>query len=477
MYNTAIFILLAQAIRTASSDLNFLSGVADTTQHFAQRHPGDGNAIQNDDARIVKRHHLICLHKGPFRQYNKVYNTSPEKCCNDLWLKGLILTDQRQYCVDHMALLPDVQSPAASMASLIDAVNFARRDVRPMHYLAIDEVIDRNRSNGSTSASFVQVRQIMARDEHNERESIRDLPEHGVAAYSPFHVVDFMFGGRDAVEYIKAVHGDDSIISLIIGRVNGELSADGGMHRAFHQRLTLLVNPKVAQSWDSKQLRFDINATVLLPLMENIFIDADDALLVEYDSVSSDSITCRTSLLSENNRDIHAKCNIEFITPQTIDIEQPSFASQQYVVAFQIHASIEFSTVASMERMQQMQLLFEYGTTIHTRYQLPLSIDGKNNELRGIMPVAIEQPVLYTATARLLDRKGSEAMQFFVLDTATLTESSQDSYEPTTPIPLVINVAVGVDDDYFLVTSITLLSALIGGFIVIRSIDLVSIWA
>jgi hypothetical protein len=44
------------------------------------------------------------------------------------------------------------------------------------------------------------------------------------------------------------------------------------------------------------------------------------------------------------------------------------------------------------------------------------------------------------------------------------------------PQPIVISVAIGVDNDYWWVTSITMLSALVGGFVVMGSIDSVSTW-
>jgi hypothetical protein len=471
-----LFILLAlgNGAFASASDLNFLSGVADTTQYFTIQQQG---GTSSDAARIIKRHHLICLHKGPFNQYSNVYNSSPEKCCNDLWLKGLIQTQHKQYCMHHMASLPDLQSPAASTASLVEGVRFARRDVRPMHYLVIDEELSQNETVVS-SPNYMQVRQIMARDVHNERESVRDLPTHGIASYSPFHLVDFMPGGRDAVEYSRAINGDGNMVSLMNGKVNGTLSSDGGMHRAFQQRVTLSFKEmKAAQSDEPIKYQMDINATIILPLMETIFIDADDPFIVEYEAGLVDPIVCRSVIHINSSPLFKSKCSIDFISSETIDIEQPSFASRQYVVAYQINASIEFSSIVSSD-LEQMQIGFDYGTTIHTRYQLPLFNDNISNTfsgLNGMVPVALHQPFLYSATAQLMEKEGGSTLKYFVLDTSASTESRY-SEESRIPEPILIAVAAGLDDDYWWVTSITMLSALIGGFVVMRSIDSVSTW-
>ena len=51
--------------------------------------------------------------------------------------------------------------------------------------------------------------------------------------------MNFPPGGRDAIEISRAVNEKDNIVSLMDGRVNVTLSAEGGMHRAFHQTVIL----------------------------------------------------------------------------------------------------------------------------------------------------------------------------------------------------------------------------------------------
>ena len=466
-----------------TSDLTFLSGVADTVQHFSinQQH-GDisaGNGFES--AHVIKRHHLICLHKGSFDQYNRIYNTSYEKCCNDLWSKGLIKT--KQYCMDRMAMLPDVQSPALTMSSILPGLNLARGDVRPIHYLAIDEELDQERAHDvPTSTSYKQFRDILARDEFNQRENIRDLPGHGVMSYSQFHLMNFMPGGRDALEISTALNGEDNFVSLVNGRVKGTLAADGGMHRAFHQTIALSIDRirhlSHQPSMEMQQYLIDINATVFLPLMESVFIDADDPFLTEYNDGSPEPILCQISILGDPNGVSNSKCSIEFISSETIDIEQPSFASRQYVVAFQIYAAIEFST-SDLSATLLHELQIEYGTTLHLRYLPPITNELGNSSsaiegFNGFVPIAIEQPLLYSANMQLIERKNENIIQYFVLDTDAVIGTQKPSriHEP-----IVISVAAGMDQAYWLVTFITMLSALIGGFVIMRGIDSVSIWA
>ena len=478
-----ISIIWSAALSSAiTSDLTFLSGVADTVQDFSIRQQnGDtsaGNAF--DRGHVIKRHHLVCLHKGSFHQYNKIYNTSPEKCCNDLWSKGLIET--KQYCMDRMALLPDVQSPALMMSSILPGLNIARGDVRPIHYLAIDEELEHKVAQSmSTNTNYKQRRDILAQNELNQRENVRDLPGNGVISYSPFHIMNFMPEGRDALEISRAVNGKDNIVSLMDGRVNGTLSAESGMHRAFHQTVILstggMQHLSHQPSTKMEQYLIEINATVFLPLMESVFIDADDPFITEYNSGSFEPILCQISITSNKNAAPDSKCSIEFISSETIDIEQPSFASRQNVVAFQINAAIELSSsVFSDILLSPLQVA--YGNTLHIRYLPPITnqlgnISSAFDGFNGFVPIAIGQPILYSASMQVIGSEKGNTIQYFVLDTDPAIENQNSSRIHEL---IVINVAAGIDQGYWIVTAITMLSALIGGFVIMASIDSVSIW-
>ena len=57
-----------------------------------------------------------------------------------------------------------------------------------------------------------------------------------------------------------------------------------------------------------------------------------------------------------------------------------------------------------------------------------------------------------------------------------LMTSSTASLHPPPLDPIIIRIAVGMDADYWLVTLATVTSALIGGMLVILSLDSISVW-
>ncbi|KAL7489024.1 hypothetical protein ACHAW6_014619 [Cyclotella cf. meneghiniana] len=478
----------------AAAELSFLSGVADTTQRFSLRqneHQSSGDSreecVLNDV--IIERHNLICFHKGPFQKRKNAHNTESEKCCNALWLQGLIETHQKQYCLDRIARIPDVPSPAFILESLSEGFRVPNNDVRPMYYLAMDHEIPQTHDHGVIFPNYRQIRRVKARDEHRERETIRDLPNHGISSYSPFHLVGFMPGGHDIQQYYSQVFDATNNMLLMNGRVNGTLSQEGGMHRSFYQRVTLSWDKITLFSTKSSSENYltTMSVIVFLPLMESVFIDADDPFLVEYHDDSPEAILCRSSLLEnslvEEGRIVlsKSKCNIQFLSSETIDIEQPSFASRQYVVAFRIDATMEFSINLSSELLKGMQVGIDYGTALHIRYLSPLSMDnaavcGAVDAYAGMVPISIQQPILYSANFRFMEADNHDAVSHGILDTHALVDTYKNPEESAVPDPIIVHVAAGFDGDYWWVTSITMLTALIGGFMIMKSVDSVSMW-
>ena len=160
-----------------------------------------------------------------------------------------------------------------------------------------------------------------------------------------------------------------------------------------------------------------------------------------------------------------------------------------------------------------MEIVIEYGTTLHVRYPAPIvasSASGggpaspaRYDDDNGLVPVVVQQPILYSAYASLNDDVGSDdvgsddvgsddestggrLLASYALRTddvgddrtttatTTRTRTTTVSYPP--PDPIVIRVAAGVDSDYLFVTVMTMMSALIGGLLVIRSLDSISVW-
>jgi hypothetical protein len=65
-----------------------------------------------------------------------------------------------------------------------------------------------------------------------------------------------------------------------------------------------------------------------------------------------------------------------------------------------------------------LEVVFEYGTTLHVRYPATIVAPGasglrwaspaRNNNDNGLVPVVVQQPVLYSASAILNDAADNE---------------------------------------------------------------------
>lgn len=425
-------------LSTADSAAYLISGIADTTQLF--RNSGSVDLI---------RHHLAC--------FRHVYQTGfdSESCCSQLYLKGFIEKDQFKYCLDHLAMISSIDSFGS---------------VAPAYYLALDSSVslDSHHSNQmllNGKRSYRQHRSLQV-VEDNEKETLLDGYK-GVDAFSPFHLTGFMSSGL----------GDDENTKIssfpLLGIAEGRLSNEGGMHRTFGQ--TVYLSFADLPDDNKSRFRMELNATVLLPITEDVFIDADDPLIEEYTNDSPDGVKCRARFISDGAYALKDECNIRFTSSEVIDIEQPSFASRQYVVAYHISASLDFGH--SHKGTEGFELHIEYGTTLHIRYHSPILYQTGVSE-GGLVPIVIQQPVLYSAIARvkclpldcLLERK-------YILETNATASELDAGKKFDIPQPVVIDVAAGVHDDYFWVTSITMSVAVIGGIVVIKSMDSISKWS
>ena len=388
--------------------------------------------------------------------------------------------------------------------------------------------------------------------EDKETETIRDSKRMGgVDAYSPFHLTGAALStGRVAATtggFTTTANGGSSsegnkdAISILpmSGRVEGKLSNDGGMHRAFYQTVSLSLdisniynnnnNDVMGQQTTTKEennrYEMNIDATILLPITESIFIDADDPLLtMEYDANNGASVHCKPYIIDSSDRSnnnynddekiieeqqnkkhstpptakaplslLSSKCNVQFVHPEVIDIEQPSFASRQYVVAYQISATLDFDfldmTSSSLSK-DKLEIAIDYGTTLHIRYPAPIVSPlnkGDANVVNdpgdeGLVSIMIQQPVLYHASAATAttSRKSEteESIQYTsILQTDVGNDNAKFNNTPNTPPhPISIQVSTGNDDDYWYITLITMLSALLGGWLVMISLDSVSVW-
>mmetsp|Transcript_38698 Transcript_38698/g.63275 ORF Transcript_38698/g.63275 Transcript_38698/m.63275 type:complete len:91 (+) Transcript_38698:507-779(+) len=89
--------------------------------------------------------------------------------------------------------------------------------------------------------------------------------------------------------------------------------------------------------------------------------------------------------------------------------------------------------------------------------------------MNGLVPIVIKQPSLYSASVTLGDENESNA-KYYTLQ----TDVTEEKLNP--PDPIIIHAAAGLDSDYWWITGITMSSALIGGLVLMKSLDSVSIW-
>jgi hypothetical protein len=434
---TLLLLLATCLLSTADAASYLISGIADTSQIFS--YSGSVDLI---------RHHLVC--------FRLVYQTSfeAETCCSQLYLKGSIERDQIQYCLDHMALVSSTDSFG---------------NVTPAFYLAIDSpmTLDSFHSNQmllNGKRSYRQHRSLQV-VEDNERESLIDGYK-GVDAFSPFHLNGYMPSGLDNDEKNERRYP-------LFGSAEGILSNEGGMHRPFGQSVHFsFVN---LPSNNEARYRLKLNATVLLPITESVFIDADDPFIVEYEKGFPDGVKCRAKLvasgapLASDSPTLDKECDIQFTSSEVIDIEQPSFASRQYVAGYHISVSLVFD-LSHQKRTEGLELEINYGTTLHIRYPSP--IINQTDVEGGLVPIFIQQPILYSAIADV--------------HCLTLDCARQRKYNLQTdvtgkkwdvPQPIIIKIAAGTHADYWWVTILTMSAAVIGGIVVIKSMDSVSQWS
>mmetsp|Transcript_11569 Transcript_11569/g.24668 ORF Transcript_11569/g.24668 Transcript_11569/m.24668 type:complete len:485 (+) Transcript_11569:169-1623(+) len=464
----SVLLLLSLLPHSSFADVDriFLSGVADTKQYFHVPRATDNGSRVNVESSQHIRHHLTCFHRGGRGGGDYASGDIPqerEKCCFELYQNGLIEGDERPNCLDHIAKVPDISISAGKKKRSSSLGNVA-----PAFYLAKDEDITDSNEEASLRhhhhrQPYNQNRQLKVYED-KERETFRDGFK-GVGAFSPFHLTGFVSDG----ETNKAASNQNESVFPFRGRVEGILSREGGMHRSFQQRVHLSLN-RWSDVTSDKKYQMTINATILLPITESIFIDADDPFIFEYDGASPEGISCKVSVGNENL--IQSKtsvCHMKFLHPETIDIEHPSFASRQYVVAYQVNARLDLSFGPnSRGTRRELDVVIDYGTTLHIRYPPPISNNAKE-AFHGLVPLVIQQPALYSSSIWFGDEAETNA-KYYNLRTEVIDENSSH------PEPIVIHVPAGLDNDYWWITIVTLSSAMIGGLVLMKSLDSVSEW-
>ena len=249
---------------------------------------------------------------------------------------------------------------------------------------------------------------------------------------------------------------------ILNGSFSSILFADGGMHRRYQHTLMLSI-PSVHVSTSSHTMtRLSGTAFIFLPLSEGVYIDADEPF---QDSEGR----CKVMELMGGK---DGSCDVAFVqvARTAIDIEQPSFASPQYVVAF----SISFSTEANGELRHavlgaegKLGIHVEFSNSLHVRYQLPISEETTVKDV--FIPVYVPNLILDSAEIRLEapDQMANKVYLFHGESEIPEEEISNDS---------TLQSAAGFNADYWPVALITMLSSILGAYVMIRDLSQISIW-
>jgi hypothetical protein len=435
-------------------------------------------ATNSEFAVVMKRHHLVCFqslqHHPQQQQYPDAdahhgLEEARESCCSELYHSGFLTEHHnRKYCLDRIAVVPPTTMSANSIFgnAVVGGAKLNTSDnLVPAFYLSWDDEKE-TESDLLTEAvggnsHYKQRRQLKS---HNEEGGESILDGGVMKSFSPFHLTDFIS---------SAVSRSNLVIYPLWGYVEGSVSNEGGMHRSYHQSVHL--NLDLPRSNDDAPLgrhdsKMNINATVFLPISESVFIDADDPLHVAYEDDTPDGVLCRISI-GKSMVITTSRCSIQFVSPETIDIEQPAFASRQYIVAYEFSAELDL-LVPNEILENELEIIIEYGTTLHTRYPPLISSDVDQAGRHGVVPIVIQKPVLYSAYMRLNDYdKGTNQHYLLQTDPSAFNEAASLSRDV-----IIIHVAAGLDDDHAWVTIVTLSLALLGGFVLMRSLDSISIW-
>ncbi len=313
---------------------------------------------------------------------------------------------------------------------------------------------------------YKQRRQVKGLDKAG-RESFHDGYKSEVGAFSPFHLSDLMSSVNNKSNHVTCPFG---------GYVEGSLSNKGGMHRMYRQRVHLMLGMPRSNNDTPLGLgsKININATIFLPISESVFIDADDPLNVEYVDGSSERMFCKISVDKSKMSQMNStRCSIQFVSPEKIDIEQPSFASRQYVVAYELSADFDLLAMNEISE-DHLEIFVEYSTTLHLRYPPPIPnvLHQAGND--GMVPIVIQQPDLYSVSAAL-GNQDKVIDQLYVRQTGFNTTTFREEAS-TSRDAIIIRVAAGVDSDHKWVTIVTLSLALLGGFLLLKFLDSISIW-
>jgi len=249
---------------------------------------------------------------------------------------------------------------------------------------------------------------------------------------SPFLVA----GLGDREEDTISSHAQSSVPATIISSV----SESGGMHRTHSHKVVLSLGQIIDNG--ASEARGEV--TVLLPLGQGLFMDMDDALQNDGDcTVASVDGQCRAEM-------------IPLPYGVVVDIEQPSFASRQHVLAIQV--SFQLQNLDQQDHSLP-DVALDFASNLHLRYQAPL-IGGEEGVERGARIIPVHVPSTFVGGGHV--EGGSHSFSIY---------GGQVQSEA-----IVVEAATGHDCDYSFVVVATLLASVIGSLAMIRDFSRVSRW-
>ena len=337
-----------------------LDGSFDARRRFLRRHlhrrNGCGNflLVASLITSIIKP--VLCNEKSLLVQSDTIGNNVcfindddddnlKEKCCSAFRKQHYLDAVGSDFCMDKIARIPMIYS------------NMTESSLVPIYYL-------------HTHSEFAAVGKI--ENENNNSTTTID-PGHSSAEqrmYSPLHYHPIYYSqiGDKVANHMYQVKHQNS------------LSDVGGMHRAFVNEIAISLNANQL-SYSKRRLEgtavesiaIDGSLYFIFPILEGYFIDLDDPFQDDLDQA------CHIQLLQSipYQEEQMTRCAIEIITAPkdlVIDIEQPSFASKQHVVAFHLAFHVSLINIpANHDRniidSTKSFLELKFVPMIHFRYQ------------------------------------------------------------------------------------------------------------
>jgi len=274
------------------------------------------------------------------------------------------------------------------------------------------------------------------------------------ATSSPFLIAsldDTQSSGTDSPHAPPPPSSSSSSSSLLPAKIISSVSELGGMHRTHGHRIVL----SMGQIIDAGASEASGNVSVLLPLSEALFMDIDDALQDDgYCTIAHMDGQCKAEMVSLPRGEV-------------VDIEQPSFASRQHVLA--IRVSFELRNLQQQSHLPDVAL--EFASKLHLRYQAPIATAAMEKGGQRMMSIHVPSTFVGGGYALVVVKDGEDGGDS---DGTTSVYSIVGGQVQRNA--LVVEASTGHDGDYIFVVAATLSFAVIGSLAMIRYFSSVSRW-